>query len=392
MSHTRKVFFLVACSLLASLAFARGGAARQQNGIGASNDIALLEKTAGPPSVASREVTSGSLGGSSKDVRRAAYIRLGNIGTEESIAALKRVEARWREVVPAAPTYRADVWTHPAWHFTDSTVNPLATARDSAGVTYALVASSMMGNLDLFLITSRTPEDKSSWTRPLLIPNPIYRGVSDPKLTVEGEDTLRFNFTQGEPGPRGIMEGQLSPVPSAPKKGSQTWTLSLKELRRDTDGDGWTDIEEQRLGLDPKRADTDGDGVSDGRDVCPDYAPPASEARDEDAQIVQRVFFAMFGLSGSRYILFAGGERPKRVQFWGYGGPVLYGGDLKEFRRKYPEGSVSVSWSVGKKEKGEVVVSLSDYEGPLAASGQDMRLRKIGGEWFVVELLPGWIS
>lgn len=393
MPRTRRVFAVLFCALLAPHAAVCGGAAAQQKqDVGTSNDIAMLEKMAGPPPLSEQEVTSVSLGGGSKDSRRAAYMRLGKIGSPESIAALKRVESRWREIVPAAPTYRADVWTHPAWHFTDTTVQPLATAKDASGVTYALVAGSMMGSLDLFLITSRTPEDKGSWTRPLLIPNSVYRGVSDPKLVVEGADTLRFTFTQGEPGGRGLMEGQLTPVPAAPKKGAQTWTLSLKELRRDTDGDGWTDIEEQRLGLDPKRADTDGDGVEDGRDVCPDYAPPALDAVEEDAEIIQRAFFAMFGLTGSRHVIFAGGRNLRRVQLWGYGGPVLYGADVGAFRKRFPEGSVSVGWTVGEKKGGEVLVSVTDYEGPLAASGQDVKLRKIGGEWFVVELQGGWIS
>ena len=387
----RRSFAILFCALLATLAFTpRGASARQKKDIGTSTDIASLEKLAGPPAASEGEVTSVSLGGGSKDRRKAAYIRLGKIGTPESIAALKRVEARWREIAPTAPTYRADVWTHPAWHFEDSRATPMATAKDSAGVTYAIVPGGMMGSLDLFLITSRTPEDKGSWTRPVLIPNAVYRGVSDPKLSFEGKDTLRFTFTQGEPGPRGLMEGQSSPVPAAPKRGPQTWMLSLKELRKDTDGDGWTDIEEQRLGLDPKRADTDGDGIADGRDVCPDYAPPPGEANDEDAQIVQRAFFATFGLTGSRYVIFADGGRP--VQFWGYGGPVLFNVNVAEFRKKYPEGSVSVNWTVGKKENDEVVVDVSDYEGPLAASGMGLKLRKIGGEWFVVELTPGWIS
>ena len=131
MSRGRRVLF--ACALLASLTLAGFGASARQNGISDSTDIALIEKTASPPPVTRPEATGVNLGGGSKDARRvAAYVRLGKLGTPESLAALGRVELRWREIVPAAPTYRADVWTHPAWHFTDTNVGPLATARDAA--------------------------------------------------------------------------------------------------------------------------------------------------------------------------------------------------------------------------------------------------------------------
>lgn len=394
MTLARGKAFTLACALAALLVCERGAAAQQVDNLSKSDDVALLEKVAGPSAAPELEPADVRRPGSVKHWRREAYVRLGNLGSPESLAALKRVEARWREVNASASTYGPEVWAHPAGHFGDSEAGPLVTATDSTGVTYAIMAGTMLGSLDLYLTTtSRTPDNKNSWTKPLLIPRPIYRGVSDPKLVFVDKETLRFTFTQGEPGPRGLMEGQLTPVPASPKLGRLVWNLSLQELRRDSDGDGLTDIEEQRLGLDPVRADTDGDGLVDGRDACPDFAPPASKAGDEEeAQIIQRAFLAMYGLTGSRQLLFVEPET-KRVQLWGYAGPILYRANLARFRKKYPEGYVIVSWAV-KKKKGEdeAVVSLSDYEGPLAASGRDLKLKKVGGEWFVVESMGGWIS
>src|SRR5690606_32306634 len=43
----------------------------------------------------------------------------------------------------------------------------------------------------------------------------------------------------------------------------------LAEVYADTDADGFTDIAEARMGLDPRRADTDGDGRADGADSAP---------------------------------------------------------------------------------------------------------------------------
>lgn len=47
----------------------------------------------------------------------------------------------------------------------------------------------------------------------------------------------------------------------------------------DSDGDGWTDAQEQDAGTDPFRVDTDGDGYRDPEDPSPldPYVPPASQ-------------------------------------------------------------------------------------------------------------------
>lgn len=53
--------------------------------------------------------------------------------------------------------------------------------------------------------------------------------------------------------------------------------IPWKELERDRDGDGLTDLVEERLITDPEDQDTDGDGLSDAEDpcrVCPTPAPP----------------------------------------------------------------------------------------------------------------------
>ncbi|MBI1233953.1 MAG: hypothetical protein GC208_05565 [Alphaproteobacteria bacterium] len=49
--------------------------------------------------------------------------------------------------------------------------------------------------------------------------------------------------------------------------------FSWDELSRDSDGDGLTDIEEHRLGLDLFASDTDGDGLEDGVDPLPNLRP-----------------------------------------------------------------------------------------------------------------------
>jgi hypothetical protein len=68
--------------------------------------------------------------------------------------------------------------------------------------------------------------------------------------------------------------------------------FDLATLAADRDGDGLTDIEERRLGLDFTNPDTDGDGAADGRDPLPLVPYRAVGARDDELArtIVSEVF------------------------------------------------------------------------------------------------------
>jgi hypothetical protein len=258
-------------------------------------------------------------------------------------------------------------------------------------MTYGVVSGSWMGDLDLFLVSSKRPDDPSTWTRPKLIPDRFYRGLRDPRLTVKGQDELVFSFTQAAPPERALMEGTTDPGPQAPVLGLQQVTLSIEKIERDSDQDGWTDVEEVRLGLNAANSDSDGDGIPDGRDVCPNFSANDADPKDEDLQILQRAVFATFGLSRSRSLLLVGPDSKKLV-IWGYRGPVIYGHDVKSWTPKHQYGGIFVNWRIRKRSADQVIVEIVDYEGPLAASGQDVRLRKIGGKWFVISRRTTWVS
>lgn len=153
----------------------------------------------------------------------------------------------------------------------------------------------------------------------------------------------------------------------------------------------WTDIEEERLNLDPKNKDSDGDGIPDGEDICPNFAPKSDEADDEEVQILQKAVLAEYGLSRSRALLLVGPDS-KRFQIWGYRGPILFLDEPKKWRTQHPEGGIFVSWKITSRAEREATVSLSDYQGPLAASGLELHLHKYGKEWFVTGRTAGWIS
>jgi hypothetical protein len=360
--------------------------------INASTDVDWLERIASSPQAAAELRPGGGLANHAKDLSTAAYVRLGVISSPQSLAAIKRIEEHARSIVPASPRSTAGDFIHPGWHFSDSELEPIAQVTGANGVTYALIVSSLMGDLDLFLMTTRTPADASSWSRPLLVPNKFYRGMKDAKLALNSADQLLFSFVQEAPPPRGLMEGTFDPGPKAPAAGLQQWKLSIKEIHQDSDNDGWTDAEEKRLGLDPNNKDSDGDGLTDGQDVCPNFSLGDEDQSDEEIKMFQKAIFVTWGLTGSRQLLLVGPD-VKRVHIWGYAGPVIYVPDVKSWSKDHQYGAVYASWRIRKRRAdGDVIVEIVDYEGPLAAGGQDVKLRKIGNEWVVISHRATWVS
>jgi len=286
---------------------------------------------------------------------------------------------------PHSPAYGSD--THPCWHFGDKPQPPLARVIAPDGTAYAVEASHRLGYYDLFIVSTRTPDDAASWSRPrlTLIAAEEFE-VEKAALTMRDDRMLALSYVVWKrlPKPHG-------------QKGEDTTTENKAceirlDMLRDSDNDGWTDLEEQRLDLDPAKADTDGDGINDGEDVCPTFALPKDHEKDENVQIIQKAFFATVGLTASHYMLII---EPKcaKVHVWGYRGPVLYPDEAqcRAWRRGRQFGPVYVSWEV-KRDGDQAQVVIDDYEAPMAAGGQMVYLRKIAGMWYVVRREITWIS
>ena len=68
---------------------------------------------------------------------------------------------------------------------------------------------------------------------------------------------------------------RLSRVPMLPKyeiiKDGVQFTVNLDDLKKDSDTDGFNDLFEKFIGLNPDSADTDGDGINDFDDANPKY-------------------------------------------------------------------------------------------------------------------------
>jgi hypothetical protein len=92
-----------------------------QQAIATSANVASLERIAASAETAEGLLPKRELNYQPKDLRVAAYARLGELATAESIRAQKRVAAAFRDKPLIPPRVSLDVkWTHPAWHWGDS--------------------------------------------------------------------------------------------------------------------------------------------------------------------------------------------------------------------------------------------------------------------------------
>jgi hypothetical protein len=343
-----------------------------------SRDIAWLEAAAGDDITADRDTPPNY---STGDTRRRAYVRLGQIGTAEALAALERIRAGARSWSMTPAVVPLGVWTHPAPHFGASRPRPLVTVDAADGTTYGLIAAALLGDTDLFLV-SRPP--RGEWSRPLLVPGRFFPDIDAPALTWAGPGVLSFSFIQRErPAPASIMRPRLPNPPQPAFSGPQVRTIDIAAVSTDSDRDGWTDIEEERLTLDPRNPDTDDDGLMDGADPAPNHSARA-DREDDETLVVREALFVTFGINRSRALIHVE-SGPKPVQVWGFRGPVIYGIDTARWRESHDLGYVQVSWSMSSLSADAAVVQIRDYEAALAAASYMVRLARIGTTWVVVE-------
>jgi hypothetical protein len=356
--------------------------------IAKSEDVPWLERLAGSLEEAKKEFlpaplsTSPKIGSTVKDVPIEAYVRLGKLHTKESLAAIERIEKKAKECNRMPETVSLGLMTNPSFILADSEVKLLATVKAPDGMTYGVIqALYLMGDKDLFLVSSKTPDVTSSWTRPkLILGEAPPQNLMEASLAFKSDGVLELSMFHRKVESVLLREGDKPAPPPEPA----AWKLEipLKQALGDQDKDGWTDSEEFRLGLNPKNADTDGDGLDDGKDPCPNFAPPPGHENDEDAQVVQKAFFAAFGLSQSRVLLLVMPTSAK-TQVWGYPGPVIYMDDARKWSGQHQRGWIYVDWTIVGRTDDEAKVQMKDVMPTIEQ--QEFLLRKIDGKWIVVE-------
>ncbi len=290
-------------------------------------------------------------------------------GTGGAAGARAVLAARARRAPRKAWYETVRVPGKPGWDLVD-------VATDARGRTWALFHSGALGNASDLFIARKTP---AGWGRPLF--TPIFT-----ERTWDLEPTKSY---------RGV------PVSRLVRKAWAKMLTSDASLTRDTDGDGLTDLVEARFGTNPRKADTDGDGYSDAVDPCPNAAP---RTMGDDEKIIAACVEARFFQEGrdAPATISAGSVRP--FELYGYDGTLLwetaarrsplgkvYGGGMESLYISGPDAArkPTIVYGPGRRT---ARTTISRQSGGLNGDGYEVRLKKIGDDWFVVGMRMTYIS
>ena len=227
-------------------------------------------------------------------------------------------------------------------------------------------------------------------------------------------DVRRYTRNQWYAAAQALREATKAAAADVPDV--ESLTFERADLRRDTDGDGWTDILEKWLATDPDLADTDGDTLDDSRDGTPRGVGPEPAGPCAARDVFVAAFAAKFGIGyyGDEVPLF--GVLPEALHFQ-YSAPrapvILLTPDEAAERAAEPGWSEVVDFWFESDESdapfrrphvvGEDGIVFSD-EGRKAvvhpayrcseACGNAHRvvLRCIDGRWYPVEVHLTWVS
>jgi hypothetical protein len=346
------------------------------------SEVPWLEQVAASSDFFRREAGPGVSDG----LRNEAFARLGALGTQASLEAVRRIvaNARGRRVL-AEPFSQPLQWPSPAAWLSGSILEPRNTAM-IGGREFAVMVLEAYGPFAPYVMW-RTASAGDRWSRPYLAGPASPRAWSfDPRIEA-GAGGLRISFHRPA-----TMTGDVPVPPDV--------VVSFEALTRDSDNDGWADIEERQLQMDPTRPDSDGDGRDDAVDVTPLHAPPPAEESDEQAQVLRAAFFAEYGVKESRAALFVP-PGFRRVQLDGHAGPVFFGVHLPSRvgcgRGSRADcgpilGGAEVTWQTGATSPTETTVEFTNRLGTSFLSSVRLTLRKIDGRWVVVAYQLGRVT
>jgi hypothetical protein len=298
--------------------------------------------------------------------RDAAFTHLAGTGGQKGIEAVRNARRKQRA---NKPWYvQIDLTTLKKYEYGQTI---LATKKDSQGRVWTLFRCSILGNRnDLFIMEKRGER----WERPIFT-GAWNKEKGDPFDQPKLPDTFR-----------GIKVKDLI---------ATEWIKIFPDdptIRKDSDGDGLTDIVEARIGTDPHKADTDGDRLNDAVDPCPNAAPrPMGDTEKIVAACLEAHYF------GSQYARpavlkldmkpFEVPASPNMIIWQTPQNPApfngLFGGGFN---------SLSIGGFRYSTDHRTVKVSFGRVSGGLNGNGSDITLKKIGEEWFVIDIQETWIS
>jgi len=300
--------------------------------------------------------------------RRRALLTLADIGTKPAIDAIREFEnwSKKRFIEPPAFQFGEKDWA--IYTFVPHQLTPLAKTTDEKNRTWAIFQWERYGIVDTWLTRAI---EKEKWSQPILLYLPLLPTLSPYRNTgLKWDDECSFQ----------IKNDSIKIVVD-----KQIWESRISDHLADLDKDGLTDLVEARLLTDPNNPDSDKDGLPDGKDSNP-LTPRHSDSNDI-TEIRQAVFSFLFATSNSQdALVIVGGADFAKQEYYGFGGFVLHSPTIRR-------GFVNITGiQVNLKSPDTATATISDWEGNLAASGHQAKLKKLHGKWVVVEFNMTWIS
>lgn len=312
--------------------------------------------------------------GTATEERDDASLGLAQWGSEEDRRGVFAMRSTERKLPPLAAVMQLDKMGFTPQpnaklrHF-DTAGTLLDVKADRSGVSWGLVASAVLGDYDDLW---RVRRDGVTWVDPQFL---------------------------------GVKRGELP---------AGDWlNLALNpETVRDTDGDGWNDRAEARLGTDPHSPDTDGDGLPDGQDRNPLAAPRALtdeekilgaaferyyRRRSRSVPLVVDLPVGMkpFELNGPEWLVLMPPPQPEipvASLFWKGAGYVSFTPPELDYHHRpihHPTEHSGVVYAPNGQEA-KLILRVS-YAG-LDGAGSTIQLRRVGDDWVVTNIQQEWVN
>lgn len=294
----------------------------------------------------------------SPSLRSAAFYALPSMGDPTVFPLLRSLRFSTRALPTVAEFYALK--------------SPKATAKDSRGTLWGLFNCPALGGYDDLWVARR-----------------------------QGDEWVDFLFT-GSSEQDSARKNKDGTVLTYPKDWLTRYALN-PALRVDRDHDGLTDLAEKRLGTDPTNPDTDGDGLPDSQDKNP---LAGRLPTTEEEKVLAAAFESQFGFGKDRgfplIVAFPAGMAPFELpcagwlvlpkassSYWGTSRYTPLGHVLVSFVNPMRRTSPVFRWNA---DRTEATVHLGIVYGALDGVGYDIRVRKFGNDWFVMEKKASWFS
>lgn len=296
---------------------------------------------------------------------QADLMKLAATGAPASLAAVRKALNIGRTIPKL--TDRAKLPT--------TTTNPdviLSKSIDAKGVTWALIKWNALGGGEDLWVVRRSG---TKWI------DPIYTGLNT---------YWPHYYPGGGPVEKGFASHEKEMNALIAMKGWVKRFVNNPAVKIDTDKDGYTDITEQCLGLNPKNPDSDGDGIVDGIDKNPfakNYPMSDNELAMQAALAMKMVSFGSY--SDNIKVKFPKGISVFEIGSWrGLVLPVVLPSGFPPRQGQIAGSWYTISPNVKQLSKDGTFVEIGiQQNGGYYEANWGAQVRKFGKEWFCVAIV-----